>query len=343
MWARPEDPEIGVHVLTEFVFCPRAGLCIYEENLDDTGEELFVQANLDYMPRYDLHQIEDALRRIWGKMWAIALAGLAVVALSGLLAWLVEPEAIWLGFVGMAGAAWKIKPLFKDAMRLAWRQRQCLTAKAREPDRDSMEIQKVNWWELLHAGFRSIAYKDNLPDHTWKLRGRPKRVLLRGSDRIPVFFMRHGEARIYPQHKVRMAAYCHLLRECEVAQSPYGIVIFPESYEGVAIPNSPGTRKLFHDALVTARGVVLKSREPGGDPEPPTNPRLCARCHVGKPRMHRPGETEHRSRGQILAARCAQGVDGRDYHSHCGDRFGWIPPHEKAREKQLWKRSDWEE
>ena len=28
--AKPNDPWLGVHVLTEFIFCPRAGLIAFE-------------------------------------------------------------------------------------------------------------------------------------------------------------------------------------------------------------------------------------------------------------------------------------------------------------------------
>lgn len=335
MQAAPGDPTIGVHVLTEFIFCPRAGLCIYEENLDDPGEEPLLQPSTDYMPRYDLHEIENALQEIKLKLWKKLLQGLAVVVSAGLLSMLVHPELIWLALVGLAVVAWKTAPLFVKALRLAWRQRLCLTAQPREPDPQATEIQRVNWWELLHAGFQSIPYKDNLFDENWKIRGKPKRVLRRGSQRIPVFFKRYGDAEIRLQHKARMAAYCHLLAEYEVAESPYGVVFFGDSYEGVAIPNTPGIRKLFHDALVTARRVVLESQQPGGDPQPPNNHSLCAKCRLGKPFVHRPGETEHRSRGKTLPVVHASGGDNRSYHSHCGDRFGWLPPHNKARDKGL--------
>src|SRR5208283_5262191 len=134
---------------------------------------------------------------------------------------LLHPDLVWLGLVGLAIVAWKAIPVFEKALRLAWRQRLCLTAQPREPDPESTEIQRVNWWELLHANFTSIPYKDNLFDEKWKIRGRPKRILRRGSQRIPVFFKRPGDVDIRQQHKVRMAAYCHLLEECEPMESPY--------------------------------------------------------------------------------------------------------------------------
>ena len=63
MQAAPHDPVIGVHVLTEFVFCARAGLCIYEENLDDPGQDPLIEPSTDYMPRYDLTQSRTRFRK----------------------------------------------------------------------------------------------------------------------------------------------------------------------------------------------------------------------------------------------------------------------------------------
>ena len=341
MHAAPGDPTIGVHVLTEFIFCPRAGLCIYEENIDDPGEELLLEPNTDYMPRYDLHEIENALQEVKLKLWQKMLQGMAVVAITGLLSMLIHPELIWLALVGLAVVARNTIPLFVKALRLAWRQRLCLTAQPKEPDPHSTEIQRVNWWELLHAGFKSVPYKENLFDEKWKLRGKPKRVLRRESQRIPVFFKRHGKVEIRLQHKARLAAYCHLLEVCEVAESPYGVMFFGDSYEGVAIPNVPGIRKLFHDALIASRRIVLESQQPNGDPSPPNNHLLCSKCRVGEPLVHRLGETEHRSYGKTLPVVYASGGDKRSYHSHCGDRFGWLPPHNKARQKRLVLRGQW--
>jgi len=329
MEADKRDPVIGVHVLTEFVFCPRAGLCAYEARGEDLGDEILAPS-VDYLPRYDLHQMEDALQEVKRRIWGLALVGSVVAAATAVLTLFVHPEVIWLGMVGLAFVGWRLLPLFKKAMILAWRQWHCLNAQPKEPDPESTENQRVNWWELLHAGFRSIPYKDNLYDEHWRLAGRPWRVLRRGSQRIPVFRKRRGDAEIRRQHKVRMAAYCHLMVECEAAESPYGIVLFGETYEGVAVANAPGTRKIFHDELVAARLVVRRAEGEGAQPERPANASLCRGCPVGKPFVHRSGVTEYESGGETLDVFPAFGDDGRPYHSRCGDRFGWVPPHEKA-------------
>jgi len=333
MEARGADPWLGVHVLTEFVFCPRAGLCMYETPEEDSGEEI-LPPSLDYMPRYDLRQIEDALEDVKRRLRERLLVAMGIGAATAVLAWIVDPEVVWLGMVGLVVVGWRLPALLKRAVILAWRQRRCLLAQPREPDPDSQEIQPVDWWELLHADFRSVPYKDSLVDENWRLAGRPWRVLRRGGQRIPVFRKRRGDARIRQQHLVRMVAYCHLLCVAEAAESPFGVVLFGDSYEGVAIPNSPGLRKVFHDALVEARSVVQRAQE-GDKPSPPENQAQCGGCPLGKPFVYRPGITEYKLGHETLAPDTRFGEDGRCYHSHCGDRYGWIPRHKKAVDKGL--------
>ena len=83
-----------------------------------------------------------------------------------------------------------------------------------------------------------------------------------------------------------------------------------------------------------ARAVVRKSREEVSFPLAPRGSQ-CEHCPLGRPRVHRLGETEHATREEMLPVVPARGRDGRAYHSFCGDRFHWIPPHERAKEKEL--------
>src|SRR5947209_1200704 len=81
------DPWLGVHVLTEFVFCPRAGLIELEKETRDEGDESQREpwANLSYVPLYDLSEIDEriqkGLRRIrWLLFAAALLIPLSIVA-----------------------------------------------------------------------------------------------------------------------------------------------------------------------------------------------------------------------------------------------------------------------
>ena len=53
-----------------------------------------------------------------------------------------------------------------------------------------------------------------------------------------------------------MAAYCHLIETCEGAESPYGIVLYPDSYECVTVPNSPENQNKLHSGLLRARKII---------------------------------------------------------------------------------------
>ena len=181
----------------------------------------------------------------------------------------------------------------------------------------------------MKAGFESITYQDTLRDERWKLAGRPWRVLRKGGMRIPVFLMRRGN-KVKFQHIARMAAYCHLIETCEGAESPYGIVLFNGTYDGIAIPNAPGPRKAFHSALVKSRKIINDSIE-GKDPEPPSNRQICYYCPNGRPVSYIPGETEHKKMGEPLPVHIIPAFPaGYDFHSACGDRFRWVAPHEKV-------------
>src|SRR6267142_923284 len=87
---------------------------------------------------------------------------------------------------------------------------------------------------------------------------------------------RHASIMLFKQHYARMAAYCHLLEKCEHAYSPYGIILFGNSHEGITIPCQPGTKKTFHDSLLSARTTIANFRQVL--PPYPRNPQICVLC-----------------------------------------------------------------
>lgn len=68
---------------------------------------------------------------------------------------------------------------------------------------------------------------------------------------------------------------------------------------------------------------------------PPQSLSHCKGCQHGRPREYIQGRSETVLNGQPLPPRTAKGNDRKHYHSPCGDRFGWIPPHELAEPKGL--------
>jgi hypothetical protein len=101
--AAGNDPDLGVHVVTEFLYCPRAGVITYEEKSDDHGEETR-SIRLGYQPKYDLKKIAEEI----GRVTMLLLVGIGAVTagilVAGLLAVTIWPWAIvvcWLLFLAL--------------------------------------------------------------------------------------------------------------------------------------------------------------------------------------------------------------------------------------------------
>jgi len=193
--------------------------------------------------------------------------------------------------------------------------------------------QPIDWWELRNSGFTAARYEEPLRDDAWKLTGRPFLVLCRGDDRVPVFRQHHPTETLYRQHFARIAAYCHLIQRSTGYKSPYGVILFGTTYKGVALRNSPSAQAAFHQGLAEARQTVRQARR-GDDPRPP-EPERCVRCPVGRPVLRIEGVTDTVCEGRVLQAGCLYGPENKLYHSACGDRFRWVPPHERMHELRL--------
>ena len=326
---------IGVHVLTEFLFCRRAGLITFEQQRTDTGEEWDDGPRLDFLPDFSFDLIERVLQATWNDIWKkltwtppiLLLVFIASLLIHwGILLSLI-PMALWLG-VWLLG---KLGNVFELSRRLQIARE----AIPQEPAADSAEMQPVNWWGLLKSGFQPQQYEGAHEVSAWQLCGHPWRVLVKGSLRIPVFRKRRGKPEIYPQHKARMTAYCRLLEESEGGQSPYGVVLFGYGYDGVAIPNTGEHRQLLAEGLRDTRQLLMDVTTAGLMPDIPRPANVCHNCPLGRPHSYRPGESETVLNGVQLPAYRTRGEDRRQYHSICGDRFRWVPPHDRAGEKRL--------
>jgi hypothetical protein len=332
MDAGPDDPLIGVYVLGQFVFCPRAGVCAYESRQEWADEEP-LPAQLDFLPRYEIHDIERAFSETVSKLTWI-LAALLFVGAAGLfLATKISPALIWgllpviLVFsVGMA-------PTVQTLWELSRRHLAFTSARAQEPDPDCEVIQPVSWFSMLKAGFMPIAYH-RLTHENWKVEGKPWRVLRRGNLRIPVFFQPATDEQLHPKHLAKVAAYCHLLQMVENLESPYGLVLKQDSLEGVAVPFNARSRKIFHEALRLARKTLRSSADHRGT-APPEQVSLCAGCPYGKPQRYRPGSSDEVQTRLSLPLFVVVSKNEAIHHSLCGDQFRWLPPHKDAQKLGL--------
>lgn len=327
---------LTVHTLSEFVFCPRAGAIAYANQQMDEVDRPAPRFNLDYLPDYSVALIEEALDQQLHSLRRLGLQVLAAVVGGGLLWWggyrlILLPIALLL-----LRQAVLFSQRLSNVLLLAARRRAAHAAQAREPVRDSDQMQKVNWWELLRAGYESEAHELVLEDESLQLAGRPWRVLSRGSLRIPVVkaLTPTGERSAVPkpQHAARVAAYCRLLSQSVGGESPFGIVMFGSTYEGWTVPNTTHLQAELEDIVAKAQARLV-ANPPGADAMSPESTSICVGCPHGEP-----VEVDRRDRAAGNGQRHGvTGRDGRLYHSPCGERYGWCPPHRRARELGLVK------
>lgn len=323
-------PWMGIHVLSEFVFCPRAGVLSFEMGYGDTGEEQDHVPPLDYLPDFELELIEERLQQEWQEVTKLIGFGFAVgLVLIGATLFVHLLVGILL-FAGCGGLTTELVRRGRVILELARRRDLALRAKPHLPDADDEHLQAVNWWALLKAGFCPVEYAGPHRDNDWRLLGRPWRVLEMESLRIPVFRKVWGAAELYPQHFVRMAAYCRVIEQAEGGRSPYGIVLFGQGHDGCTVPNIDAHRERLQEALATARRLIEAVRKDEQAVEPPSSLSVCSGCRLGLPREYVRGATEITANGRMLPVKCTKGADKKNYHSPCGDRFNWVPPHELA-------------
>ncbi|MCI0402396.1 MAG: hypothetical protein L0212_02600 [Acidobacteria bacterium] len=327
-------PHLGVYVLTEFVFCPRAGLCALGAEREE--EEEPPPAWGRWPAYYTLREIEGGLvrafRHVWVLLFLTVAAGVSGVVLEHVAVayWPLGLGAACLWF-GLCTAQ---RGVLIVALEL--RRRRALGAPPVEPDPASSAPQVVQWWELLRADFEPIPVPASLHDPEWNLSGRPWRLLRKGGRLIPVWRLNNPNREIHLQHRVRMVAYCHLLERSLGSEgcAPYGVILFGDSYEGTTVSFSLANLQTLFAELSRAHQSIRDS-ERGVDPPEPNSARLCWGCPHGRPEPYRPGRSNHRHLGRSLPV--VRAVDARErvYHSHCGDRSCWLPRHEVTINKNL--------
>ncbi len=326
----PHERIIGVHVLTEFLYCLRAGLAQFEEDRVDERDGQIPR--LDYLPEYEIQKIIAKRARLLWRVYALLclLAGFSVV--TGLLGWLVHPVFLLSWLAGTVLLSLLLVRYSIWTVRLTLRLNAFYRAQRGAPPADLQSDTVVNWWSVLKDGFDCLPGRTTT-DRLLGIRGRSYYVLRRGSLAIPVFMYNGKAKKVRYQDRARIAAYCHLLGVNELADSPYGLMLWAGSDTAVAIPNNAAAQRILREALDRARQSIRLSVETGSDPPPPENESRCNDCPIGKPRRYDPRRPPHLRHGEPLRPQlCGNGRE-KTYHCLCGDRFEWTPPHQIARER----------
>ena len=320
------DAKLGVHCLSEFVYCPRAGLCLHEQ--DQEYVDPADTPNLGYLPIYERAELERSLKAILDQFWGILAAGTLAVSACGLMAWLTGWAILgWLA-CGVGGVTiWALVNRGRWALVTYGYLQLWQGAEAKLPDPDSTAIEEIHWCELRAAGFTLDAPSAMYAQKEWNFGGKPWRILRLADLRIPVFLHRTDWKGVHDQHIVRMAAYCRLVEAEEGFRSPYGIIVQARSYRAWVFPNTARSQKMFVEALLEARRIVRASEEVDGRPLVPAGGAFCRPCPAGKPKAYSRGKKFLRHKREIDVSPAF--TRGRTaFHSHCGDRFRWVPPHD---------------
>jgi hypothetical protein len=323
-------PWLSVSALGESTFCRRAGLLSLETNVDmDVEPE---PTNLDFALPYSIPELETSLHRSLNRLWQLAAAAVAALALAGYGLWRGENLVLLTAAAALCAVAAPISRRLEYISLLTKLRSVLLSDEPQTPDLTASVRQAVDWFAMLADDWTSVRTHEPLRDEELSLVGSPWRTLRRGGVTVPVFKIPqsdYDEPRIYPQHQIRMAAYCRLIETCEGCQSPCGIVLFGKTYRGVTLPYDDDARSRLEEALLTTRKTLLDSRDADQDPAPPAR-EFCRGCPWGAPREHRGATSEISRAGEPIPVYGSVAVNGRLYHSCCGDRFAWTPPHESA-------------
>lgn len=332
--AQPHDPMLGVHELSEYTFCDRAGINTTSLQRADRGQDDNYVSPLDYQPEYEIDVIDRQLFVYSCRMLTWSIGFLVMTVLTTKLGSVHHPLALALG---MIITVMLMISAISDGNQVIywWRQRwDSIHGSKLLPDPHNPAVESLHWWQLFRAGFASVSVVDGLSDDDLRLAGQPFKLLQKGDDYVPVFLRRGDPSNLFPQHYVRMAAYCLLLRRQTGLNAPYGIILNAGTFDCLAIKFNRESFDLFSQRLLHARRIVREFRQLGKHPPTP-HASLCARCPQGKPIWVESEESLVLREQSGLTPRGGIGNDGRRYHCHCGDRFDWVPPHQQTVELRI--------
>jgi hypothetical protein len=263
------------------------------------------------------------------EFWGWLLAGATGTVMCGATAVLSGHGLFWIGAIGIMILAMVAAA---DRARWAWRAAEYLSAwnaaQPHMPKADRPQVEEISWCDLRAAGFSLQDVPAAYAYQPWRFGGRPWKLLEHGDLRIPVFKYPRQWKGLFPQHFVRMTGYCLLLEKCTDYRSPYGVIVRTGSLRATIVPKTARSQRAFADTLRQARETIKGAREMNLFPPEPLNRNICRDCPWGEPYLWRRGIVFRRD-GNPIDRIPVRGRNKKKYHSHCGDRFGWMPPHER--------------
>ncbi len=329
---RPWRRLLSVHALGQFAFCSRSGIYAAEHGDETDVDE--PPLRLDYLPNFDLAQIEERLSQLLPYFWMAVLLALAapVVMITGLV---TRNRLLAWPALTITGLSWLwLLELVRMIVTLLRRRSAARRAALREPGPDISRIEDVNWWSMLRAGFTATRYQRPFRHPQLPLEGCPWHVLERASLRIPVIRSgadKLGDAKhaVYPKHEIRLAAYAVLLEATAHVDVPYGLIFPADSHLGLAVPITRALRNQVAEQLDRALGLLSRSQRGESEPRPPQDRKRCAACRLGQPVRITDREIARTRMAGTPLLILEQHASSQKFHCECGDRFGSAPPHRR--------------
>ncbi|MFO0979940.1 MAG: hypothetical protein U0996_26310 [Planctomycetaceae bacterium] len=327
--AGPRDRFLGVQELTEHTFCSRAGQNSAALKTADTGSDDHVSPlDFPYDLAYEVREIDRRLKLYCFRFiaWIASLCCLIYITPYESL----DPDSLMLWF--KLGSILAIAVILRqDTLQMVhwFKERiRCTLGTNQLPNADDPNVEIINWWQMHRNGFEPVPDR-HLSDDALKLSGRPFILLRKGDQYVPVFRRDSDRPELFPQHFVRIAAYCLLLERQTGGRAPYGLVLDRGTFRCQVIKYNRESHGLLAQHLLAARKVIQNAEQFGAlPPAPPAA--LCAGCPYGKPLEAGAAESLAVTETTGLVQFGQIGSDGKRYHSHCGDRFRWTPPSEEA-------------
>lgn len=316
---------VNVHSLGKFAFCERAGTIAYEMEKEDTEDkENFPR--LDYLPIFDLQALDERLKAI-SKELTMTIVVLVVVALLSLLLLFLIPV---LG-LGMLFVVWLIARKAdlhaKDSREISRRLKEEKAAKAGALEIPLLTLRDLSWWTLAKAEeFNSIVPASEYASKRLGLTGKPARVASYRGVQIPIILHSEDLQVPKPYHVVRLAAYALLLEANSTGkESSCGFILNPNTMRLLAVPIGDKEKSEAKSLLQNSQNSLIATEQNTSPTAPPKS--YCEECPYGRPRPIVRGVTENNRHGEISPIRVTGTKDFTKYHSLCGDRFDWAPPH----------------
>lgn len=348
--ADTKEPWIGVHTLSEFAFCPRAGVCSHDQAGGDDGEEFCDRPGFYHLPIFFRTELELQLSELQASLNTSMLFSLCLVIASTIAGFMLHSIFYVAAMVTGVSALLALMTIKLRMARVKGVLEQWTQINSELPNADISEPTAVYWPNFFVAKYDCDPPKDVMENRDWRLRGKPWRILSRGKVVIPVFLrnvMEGADANsrnadtpsLYNQHFVRIAAYCHLLESSTGLRVPYGVILTRGELTGVAIPNTRETHDrlefMLEEARRTMRGLADQPNM-----YPSKDEAKCVGCPHGRPvtlqvrfpcrkggENAKPGELGVHTASARPKDRKSHQMPRR-FHSHCGDRFVWLPPHQ---------------